>query len=223
MSYSSHSFAVFLIVAAGVGVVGYSRSVLRDKRRTAALKLLAQERGFVYWRDGHPFDPAAVPKAPLFTKSKKGRFRHVLRGWIAGMQAAVFDYQCMVGSGEDSRFVRQTVAVYRLPHAIANFELAPWSWGARVTAFFGGEDIRFADHPEFSKRYRVEGRDETSVRQFFTPPVLLYFEGLPPHPWNIQTSEGWLIVCYQNRLVSPDAISDFIRETSNFAVGLGQL
>jgi hypothetical protein len=216
-------FAVFVAVVAGAGLLAYSISVLREKRRTAALQVAAQELGFTYRHDGRPFEPAPVPDVSLFNKGRKPGFRHLLNGWVAGMQAAIFDYQFTTGSGKNSHTVRQTVAAYRLPHVLANFELSPKTWGAKVSAFFGGQDIHFADHPEFSKRYRLQGRDETSIRQFFRAPVLLYFEQLPPHLWQIQTSEGWLIIFHEGHRVPPDGISDFIQATSNFAAGLAQL
>lgn len=223
MNDSWHLFAVFAAVAAGGGLLVYSIAAFRDKRRTTALQVLAQELGFTYRHDGQPFDPAPIPEVALFNKGREHRFRHILNGWVAGVQSAVFDYQFTVGSGKNSRTLRQTVAAYRLPHAIANFELSPKSWGAKVSALFGGQDIHFADHPEFSKRYRLQGRDETSIRQFFTSPVLLYFEQLPPHAWNIETSEGWLIVFHEGHRVPPDGISDFIQATSNLAAGLQQV
>lgn len=216
-------FATFAVAVAAGGLLVYSIAVLRDKRRTAALQLVAQELGFTYRHDGQPFDPSPVPEVLLFNKGRERRFCHVLNGWVAGMQAAVFDYQFTVGSGKNSRTLRQTVAAYRLPHAIANFELSPRTWEEKLRATFGGQDIHFADHPEFSKRYRLQGRDETSLRQFFTSPVLLYFEQLPPHAWHIETSEGWLIIFHEGHRIPPDGVPDFIQATSNLAAGLQQV
>jgi hypothetical protein len=216
-------FATFAVAVAAGGLLVYLILVLSDKRRAAALQLLAQELGFTYRLDGQPFEPSPIPEVALFNKGRECRFRHVLNGWVSGMQAAVFDYQFTIGSGKNSHAVRQTVAAYRLPHAIANFELSPRTLSAKVSALFGGQDIHFAEHPEFLKRYRLQGRDEISVRQFFTSPVLLYFEQLPPHAWHIESSEGWLIVFHEGHRIPPDGISDFIQATSNLAGGLQQL
>ena len=223
MTGSSNNGFIFAVVAAAIILLIYAIGILREKKRSAALQAVAPQMGFTYRNQGQPFDPAPLPEVALFNQGRSRRFRNLLNGWVAGMQAAAFDYQFTVGSGRNSRTVRQSVAAFKLPHPLANFQISPKTLGARVSALFGGQDIPFADHPEFSKRYRLRGRDEPSLRQFFTPPVLLYFEQLPANHWSIETSEGWLIVFHDGHRVPPAGISDFVQSTSNLAAGLTQV
>ena len=219
----SNNGLIFAAFPVAIILLVYVVVFLREKKRSAALQAVAPQMGFTYRNEGQPFDPAPLPEVALFNQGRDRRFRNLLNGWVAGMQAAVFDYQFTVGSGRNSSTVRQTVAAFKLPHPLANFQLSPKTLGARVSALFGGQDFHFADHPEFSKRYRLRGRDEPSLRQFFTAPVLLYFEQLPPNHWTVETSEGWLIVFHEGHRVPPAGVSDFIQSTSNLAAGLRQV
>src|SRR5262249_12361005 len=75
------------------------------------------------------------------------------------------------------------------------------------------------DDPEFSKRFRLQGRDDVSVRQFFTPAVRSYFATLPENHWHVDTSEGWILLYESDRRIRAAAMTDFMRETSNFVAG----
>ena len=45
-----------------------------------------------------------------------------------------------------------------------------------LTAYFGGQDIDFAESPEFSRAHRLRGSDEAAVRALFTPARRQVFE-----------------------------------------------
>ncbi len=217
----NNPWAWWLVVAValvGGALLAYAVSAFQDRRRTAALILVAQQLGFSYEHDGVPFQPGP-PLVPLFSTGREREFAHVLRGCTAGMETALFDYKYTTRAGKRSRTHKQTVAAYRLPQAIANFQLQAATWQSKVSAWFRGQNIGFDDAPEFSQRYRLQGRDEVSVRQFFTPAVRTYFETLPENHWRIETSEGWIMLCESERRIRPAAMTDFLRETSNLVAG----
>ena len=60
--------------------------------------------------------------------------------------------------------------------SLPQFLLTPEGFWARVAAYFGGQDIDFADSPEFSSAYRLRGSDEPAVRALFTPARRQVFE-----------------------------------------------
>jgi hypothetical protein len=218
---SLNIFALTLFFA-GAFLAMYGIRFLVDKKRMAAIQALAPELGLQYRHEGDPFEPDPTPEVALFHKGRDQSFRHLLNGWVAGMQAAIFDYQFRVGTGKNAHDLKQTVAAYKLQHALAAFEISPANWRSKLTSLFADRDIHFVDHPEFSRRYRLRGRDELSLRSFFTPALLQVFEDLPPNNWSIQTSEGWVILFRERHRVAPAAMADFIRETSNIAAGLKQ-
>lgn len=209
---------VVVVALVGGALLAYAVSTFQDRRRAAALALVGQQLGFFYEHDGVPFQPGP-PLVPLLTTGRNRGFAHVLRGSTAGMETSLFDYKYTTGTGKSSRTHKQTVAAYRLQHAIANFWLETATWQDKVSAWFGGQNIRFDNAPEFSKRYRLQGRDEVSVRQFFTPAVLAYFATLPENHWRIETSESWIMVYESDRRVRPAAMTDFLQETSNLVAG----
>jgi hypothetical protein len=209
---------VLTVALVGWALLAYAVSTFQDRRRATALALVAQQLGFFYEHDGVPFQPGP-PLVLLLTTGRDRGFAHVLRGTTAGMETSLFDYKYTTGTGRSSRTHKQTVAAYRLPHAIANFRLETATWRDKVGAWFGGQSIRFDNDPEFSKRYRLQGRDEVSIRQFFTPAVRMYFATLPENHWRIESSEGWIMLYESDRKVRPAAMTDFLRETSNLVAG----
>ena len=54
--------------------------------------------------------------------------------------------------------------------------MRPENLGDKIVGWFRGNDIDFDTHPEFSKRFLLNGEDETAVRNLFTPQVMEYFE-----------------------------------------------
>ncbi|HLW52838.1 MAG TPA: hypothetical protein VKW06_08335 [Candidatus Angelobacter sp.] len=210
-------FAAALIAAA---LLIYGGSVFLGRRRTAALTLVAQQMGFSYEHDGTPFEPA--PLVTLLTTGRQRKFTHVLRGWTAGMETSLFDYRYTTGRGRNSKTHRQTVAAFRLPRIFVNFRLSTANWADKVSVWFGGQDVTFDAASEFSRRFRLKGRDEPSIRAAFGPASLRYFELLPNDHWVIESGEGWLLLYKAGRKVRPSAMQDFARETSNLTSGFKQ-
>jgi len=201
----------------------YAIRHLLEKRRSAALEIVAQQMGFLYLSEGQPFQPGPVPRASLFSRGRKPRFRNLLTGYTANRQVTIFDYQFVIGRGKNTYTMKQTVAAYRLPHAVANFEVSPASAWAKLSKWFGGKDIRFPENPQFSKRFRLRGPDEPAVRKTFSPAVQSYFEAQPESKQSVQTSGGWLIVFQEGHRVPPPGITNFLAESSRLASGLADI
>ncbi len=59
---------------------------------------------------------------------------------------------------------------------IPDFALEPEGLLTKLSELTGARDIDFEDHPQFSKKYFLRGRNEIKVREFFTEPVLRFLE-----------------------------------------------
>jgi hypothetical protein len=57
--------------------------------------------------------------------------------------------------------------------------LTPEGWFTRLGAVFGMQDIDFVDSPEFSRAYRLRGRDESAIRELFGTEMRRFFEASP--------------------------------------------
>jgi MFS superfamily sulfate permease-like transporter len=74
---------------------------------------------------------------------------------------------------------------------VPDFALEPEGISTKLTEMFGGKDIDFREHPEFSDMYYLRGHNEEKVREFFAGPVVEYIE--KHRPLHIE--------CHRNRLL----------------------
>ncbi|MDB5256565.1 MAG: sulfate transporter [Chitinophagaceae bacterium] len=75
-------------------------------------------------------------------------------------------------------------------------------------------DINFADHPKFSKTYKLNGFSETQVREFFTKNLITYFEN--QDIYHIESLGSELIIYKHEKVASTEEIKSMIA----FAKGL---
>src|SRR5207302_2233016 len=74
----------------------------------------------------------------------------------------------VTGSGKSSQTHRIGGLLWTVERSLPQFLLTPEGLWARIVAHFGGQDIDFAESPEFSSAYRLRGSDEAAVRALFT-------------------------------------------------------
>jgi hypothetical protein len=75
---------------------------------------------------------------------------------------------------------------------------------------FGGQDIDFADTPEFSSAYRLRGADEAAIRAFLTPALRQYLALTPAR--QIAAGGAHLLLWRGGRLPKPDQLEQFLME-----------
>lgn len=111
-----------------------------------------------------------ISRTKLMNMGRRRQSRNVLRREVPPTDLVLFDYQYTIGSGKHSRTVRQTVAAFRSARIQAPvMQLRPENWLSKVGQVFGSQDIDFAESPEFSRRFVLQGPDETEIRRYFTP------------------------------------------------------
>lgn len=69
----------------------------------------------------------------------------------------------------------QTATLIKGKSALPQFTLRPEWFRDRVKGVLGNEDIDFAHHGDFSKKYFLDGEHEATVRSLFNDTVLSYF------------------------------------------------
>jgi hypothetical protein len=121
----------------------------------------------------------------------------------------VFDFEFVTGHGKSKRTNRQTVVCLRFDgRQLPGFSLRPEGTWDKITAWFGGTDIDFETHPQFSRRFIVRGESEQAVRRLFSHPVLEFYE---QHPGFSTEGLAHTFVFYRNAtLLVPDEISQFL-------------
>ncbi len=188
------------------------------KKRRQAMQALALELGYSYDTD----DPFLVQRYRffrLFDRGRSPRSENVLTGTLAGVPVTVCDYQYTTGGGKNSSTHRQTICIVtcpdlELPNIFVRRELPVFD---RLGKWFGGQDINFAEDPDFSKAFVLQGMDEPAVRRFFHYEIRALF--LTYRQENLQfESFGDTFLLHLSRQLKPEQIrrlldiaADFIR------------
>ncbi|MGD8454521.1 MAG: hypothetical protein PVJ57_22125 [Phycisphaerae bacterium] len=177
MPAGDQDITLFVVVGAVVVValiVGLVLVVLRQNRlRREALLRLADDLGC----DVAPDAPGVLEQEftafHLFRQGYGRKARDLLQSRRADAPEWIFEYRYTTGGGQSTQVHRQTVIVLYLPgHMLPQFELRPENVLHRLAAAFGFQDVDFAEHPEFSKRYLLRGANEDVVRGLFNDALI---------------------------------------------------
>src|SRR5256885_11004701 len=140
-------------VAGGVGLVNW----LVRRRRRRAYEAFCRDRGYRFdaQRSGEEARHAATCR--LFTEGHGRRWTFTIVGTSGGTPFTAFEYRWTTGSGKSSRSHRIGGLLWTMERSLPQFLLTPEGLWARLAAYFGGQDIDFAESPEFSRAYRDRG------------------------------------------------------------------
>jgi len=202
------ALGIYIVLAIGGSI--YIR-ISRQLKRQKELQLMADSLGFSY-ND----EQTEKVRQLLESSSMLGNemFFNVLGGIFNGTYFAIGDFNITVGSGSRKRKQYQTYVVIHSGKLIApNFCLQPECTLFRMAEGLlnrvtGSFDIDFPSHPAFSDNYFLKGSDENAVRNFFTPPVLEYFQA--HHGLSVEVFNGTLVFFRLGELVKPDDIKALI-------------
>ncbi len=158
-----------LVIVAIIGTVaawGYSQ----QEKRTAAWQRVAADLGLVYVGPGAGLE-SRFGHLRLFQQGHSRRTTGGITGDSGDMEITVADYRYTTGHGRTRHTHVQTVCILRrrwldLPACSLRPQRRLSDFLGRL---FGGQDIDFADDPEFSSAYVLQGENEDAVRALFTP------------------------------------------------------
>lgn len=207
--------AGFITVCIGIFVAIVIFAIKAEKKRDEALAQFAQQMGLTFEKKISGSGHFPCSSAALFSCGRSRYAKRYMTGKVADVDVILSDYQYTTGSGKNSTRHTLTLAAYHVPDiAMPDFSLESENFLTRLAEKFGMQDIDFDTHPEFSKTYRLVGKDEQRVRAFFTPNLLTSIEnGLISKKWRVQAADNWLIIhSYPGRL-KPEQWSDFLNNT----------
>ncbi len=202
-----------VILVAGLVLVSIGASKVRERRRRRAIEEAASALGLSYRQKGEDLLQRLHKRLPLFDRGHSKRIHNVLEGQIEDIGVAVFDYRYTVGSGKHQSIHHQTVVHFTLSPGthLPRVEVSPESLLHKVATSFGYQDIDFPDHPEFSKRFLVRGKDESSIRGLLTPQIMDALVSHPKRP-TIQTDGDIFLYCRPGKRAKPEDLDDLLRE-----------
>jgi hypothetical protein len=183
------------------------------RRRLEKLLERAERRGLNFLPNGDRALTEAVKHSQLLSHDS-GQVTNLLRGKIHGVDTEIFDYTFQTGPGQygfrGASWHHQTVIRFtRDSLTLPDFWLRPEGFLDKMASAVAGADINFPTHPEFSRKYQLQGLKEADVRRVFTPELLGFLEsktGL-----SVEGEPRHLIVFAAENIVQPEDIEELIQ------------
>jgi len=163
---------VALAVVAGIAI---GNRVMLNRRRKA-YEAFCFERGYQFEPERPGEEARHAATCQVFTEGHGRNWGFTIAATSGGAPFTAFEYKWVTGSGKNAQTHRIGGLLWTMQRALPQFLLTPEGLWARIVAYFGGQDIDFAESPEFSKAYRLRGSDEAAVRALFTPARRQVFE-----------------------------------------------
>ena len=120
----------------------------------------------------------------------------------------VFDYKFIVGGGNSTRKVMQTVFyIHAKALNLPEFLIYPERFYHRIGEFMGMQDIDFEAFPDFSNQYLVQGPEESLVRNTLNDNILNYLTD--EKNWYVEGMNYLLIFYKRGKRIPADQLEDF--------------
>jgi hypothetical protein len=182
-----------------------------QQRRQAELADIAEHLALMFFPDGDSSLQVNFGEFSLMQRGRDQRIRNLIRGETEQVDVNLFDYRYVTGSGKH-RTTHQITAVTFVASSLTlpQFELGPEGILHKIASSFGYQDIDFAGHPEFNKRFLLRGANEKAIRKLFTVDVVEHFEG-QSHRRRVEGYRDRLLI-YSESLVKPADVPEFLEQ-----------
>lgn len=126
-------------------------------------------------------------------------------------QYRIFDYQYVISSNNSSRRYIQTVFFIQSKFlGLPEFLLKPENFFHKIGSFLGMQDIDFEEHPEFSKKYLLQGEDEARIRDVMNNQLIWHFT--VEKDWHLEGVGYYLVLYRLDHLVPPKTVEQFYKK-----------
>lgn len=187
-----------------------------EKKRTESLQQAATEMGLEFLPGG---DAGLKDRLASFRLGSLGRARkckNVISGDTGDIRITIFDYRYTTGSGKQQRTTVQTVSMLESDQLdVPSFSLRPENLLDRIGGALGlQQDIDFDEYPEFSKRYLLQGADESAIRAFFHSELIAAV--MQKKNLCVEAAPGQVIVYQAGKKQSADRVRDLFSESLDY-------
>ena len=192
------------VVSGVVGILGMilGISLHLDKKRRQQWLEVATVHGFEYLTVYPDELDGIVGSSRLMTTGRQRAWTNIFRRQVDSLGVTFCDYRYTTGQGKNTKIFQQTVVLFHSPSInVPTFEIKPEGWFSRLGEMLGGQDIDFADSPEFSKKYVLTGNDEAAIRTFLRPDTLQLLAGLKN--LCLEVRPGSVMFWFDRRRISP--------------------
>ncbi len=181
---------------------------VRLTRRQIALKQLARAQRWSYDPAIH-WDVSDLDQF-LFFKTRPVEFtKNQLAGSYenSGVQWKICDLTLKNGFISFETY-RLTVEVLSLPFEIPVFSLEEESFLDRMSLLTEHEDIDFKEYEQFSRKFLLQGVDEESIRKFFSPALVRFFE--TGDIYHLESNGTEILIFRHLRLISAQELQKMV-------------
>ena len=209
---------MIVIVAVFVFVFWYKRRSWR--RHQAEMAAWAAANGYGY-QVASPALARAWTGVPFVTNSSERALDVITGRSQQGQPFCSFEYQYVVGSGDDQRTVRIWIMMLRLPYWLPWLTLTEEGLGSKIAQFFGGQDIKL-ESDEFNQAFRVQAESQAFAYAVLNPRTIewLLGQGRSVTPFRLVGTD---LLCWQSGKQEPHAIgfrvglmSELVRQIPEF-------
>ena len=203
------------VIALAIGL-----AYVHERRRRRAFETAARDLGMTFQAKGTTH-PALGQRFALFQRGRHARMGNILEGRIEDLDALIFDYRYVTGSGKNRTVYRQSVVALRQPGVdLPRLELRPEHFFHKIGELLGMRDIDFDSHPTFSKRLHLSGKDESAIRAIFDESLLGFFESIVKERLCVEAHGEHVIVYRQRKRMKPTEVASRLTEAFDVATQL---
>jgi len=185
---------------------------ITQTKRQKSLQNISEELHWNY-KSEYKEDTKELPNFGYF----KTRQITKISNTLSNEQCTLFDIEFSEGELIAKQNVKATMLYIELKNEIPQFTLDKEGIFEYIIHFAGFKDINIDEHPDFSKRFYLSGKNEEKIREFFTDELILFFES--NKYYHIESNEKGLLIIGNERLAGVKeikALADFgLRLTKN--------
>jgi MFS superfamily sulfate permease-like transporter len=174
-------------------------------KRQKSLQKIGTELGWSYL----PLQKEEIAELPTFGYFKTRQINKV-SNIISNDQCSLFDIEFSEGEMIAKQVIRASMFFIKLDTKIPDFTLDKEGIFEYIYHFAGFKDIEIKEHPDFSKRFYLSGKEQQKIKNLFTDELILFFESNPYY--HIESSKNGLLILGKERLAGVKeikALADF--------------
>jgi hypothetical protein len=195
---------MFWFIVGAIVVVAIVSAVwnnVQEGKRTRAWQEVAQQLGVTF--QGTQNDVLhRYGRLQQFQLGSGQAVSNVLLADSGEIAIVLGDLRYTTGSGKSRQTHHRTVCVLesgtlQMPHCSLRPQRRLWD---ALGSLFGGQDIDFAEDPQFSRAYVLQGPDEAAIRAVFAPEVRAWFAERAGAGFHFEAQEHVLVFHLGQRL-----------------------
>ncbi len=162
-------------------------------KRQKSIQSIGKDLGWNYKR--LPKDPVTI--IPHFGYFKTRQINKI-SNLLSNESCTLFDVEFSEGELIAKQVVKATMMFINIDKNVPEFTLDKEGIFEYIYHFAGFKDINIDNHPDFSKRFYLSGKEASDIKKFFSDELVLFFES--NKYYHIEGNEKGLLIIGRERL-----------------------